>query len=84
MMRIIECSKGPNYLHVSVQGKVLGDVGEGEIVARQLGFGHIERHLIAGQPSQVSADGRAMDCRATVQVNVGVDGGRVVLELCLD
>ena len=68
---------------VAVQRKVLGSISDGEVVARQLRFGQIERHLVTGQPALVTGYSRSVD-GAGIQINVSVHRDRVVLELGLD
>lgn len=36
--------------------EVVGVVGDGEVVTSQLRLGHVERHLVAGEPSLVATD----------------------------
>lgn len=71
-------------VHVGMKVEVLGDIGDGEVVAGQLRLGHVKWHLITGEPAKVATNGRSMHSGSTVQVNIGVDGSRFMLEFALD
>jgi hypothetical protein len=67
-----------------MDGEIAGGVSDAEVVLRQLGFGGIEGHLVAGQPSVVADDGRGVDDgSAQVQIDVGVGGELIVFEFGL-
>jgi len=67
-----------------VECEVFGGISDREIVARQLGLGHIKGHLITSQPAQITANSCAIDGWSTVEVNISVQSGCVVLVFGFD
>lgn len=58
-------------LHVGVELEVAGPVADGEVAVGHLGFGRVDRHLVAGQPAVVSRHRRSVDSgTGKIQVHV--------------
>jgi hypothetical protein len=66
-----------------VKSKIVGNIGNGEIVTNNFGLGHVKRHLITSQPSQVTSNSRSMDDWSSIQVNISIDRNRIMFEFRL-